>query len=188
MERNSEYIADDRTANPEYFEWLKSMTEEEFAQRIEKLKSQEGVPVIKKAEIEDLQYLVSLALELWPGHTTDDLTAKFSEILAKEDAAFFLAYEGGAPIGFAQCQLRHDYVEGTKTSPVGYLEGIFVSEPYRKQGIAKWLLAACESWAKEKGCAEFASDCELTNNESLRFHLSMEFEEANRIICFTKKL
>lgn len=143
---------------------------------------------MKKATADDLKALVHLALELWPGHTTDDLTAEFSEILAKEDAAFFFAYEGDAPIGFAQCQLRHDYVEGTKTSPVGYLEGIFVSEPHRKQGIAKQLLAACESWAKEKGCVEFASDCELTNNESLRFHLSMGFEEANRIICFMKKL
>lgn len=40
MERNNEYIADDRTANPEYFEWLKNMTEEEFAQHIENLKKQ----------------------------------------------------------------------------------------------------------------------------------------------------
>jgi aminoglycoside 6'-N-acetyltransferase I len=71
---------------------------------------------------------------------------------------------------------------------VGYLEGIFVSEPYRKKGIARQLLTACEGWAKEKGCTEFASDCELTNIQSLRFHQSIGFEEANRIICFTKKL
>ena len=91
-------------------------------------------------------------------------------------------------MGFAQCQLRRDYVEGTETSPVGYLEGIYVVEECRKKGIAGALLDACESWAREKGCAEFASDCELENAQSLRFHLSMGFEEANRIICFTKKL
>lgn len=38
------------------------------------------------------------------------------------------------------------------------------------------------------GCREFASDCELTNEESLRFHLGTGFTEANRIICFTKPL
>lgn len=70
---------------------------------------------MKKSTADDLKDLVHLALELWPGHAAGD----FSEILAREDAAFFLAYEGGAPIGFAQCQLRHDYVEGTQTSPVG---------------------------------------------------------------------
>ena len=29
--------------------------------------------------------------------------------------------------GFAQGQLRYDYVEGTDNSPVGCLEGIFVA-------------------------------------------------------------
>ena len=42
--------------------------------------------------------------------------------------------------------------------------------------------------AKEKGCTEFASDCELDNAESLRFHLALGFMEANRIICFRKEL
>lgn len=143
---------------------------------------------MKKATVNDLKDLVCLGLELWPSHTAGDLTAEFAELLAKEDAAFFLAYDNGKPIGFAQCQLRRDYVEGTESSPVGYLEGIFVSETHRKRGIARELLAACECWVKEKGCAEFASDCQLNNTESLRFHLSMGFEEANRIICFTKKL
>ena len=92
------------------------------------------------------------------------------------------------PVGFAQCQLRHDYVEGTESSPVGYLEGIYVAEEYRKHGIARELLSVCETWAKGKGCAEFASDCELENTQSLQFHLNVGFEEANRIICFTKKL
>ena len=102
-----------------------------------------------------------------------------------DEAAFFLA-EGGT--GFAQCQLRHDYVEGTDSSPVGYLEGIFVEESHRHRGLAKKLLTACEEWAREQGCREFASDCELDNTGSLAFHLSMGFAEANRIICLTKKL
>ena len=61
-------------------------------------------------------------------------------------------------------------------------------EACRKQGIAKKLLDACEEWAKSMGCLEFASDCELDNVQSLQFHLNVGFEEANRIICFTKKL
>ena len=89
---------------------------------------------------------------------------------------------------FAQCQLRHDYVEGTETSPVGYLEGILVEEAYRHKGYAKELLRECEQWAKSKGCTEFASDCELENEESLRFHMAMQFEEANRVICFRKDI
>ena len=140
--------------------------------------------MIKKASIEDLDTLTGLALKLWPEHTYDALRRDLEPILMGQDAAFFLA----DAVGFAQCQLRRDYVEGTESSPVGYLEGIFVAPEHRHRGIARQLLAACEAWAKDRGCREFASDCELHNTDSLRFHLSNGFTEVNRIICFVKEL
>ena len=144
--------------------------------------------MIRKATVSDLTDLAELACRLWPDHTQLEMQKEFACILSERTAAFFLAFEQERAVGFAQCQLRHDYVEGTDSSPVGYLEGIYVADGYRKQGIAKALLKACENWAKTKGCSEFASDCELSNLQSLHFHLSMGFEEANRIVCFTKKL
>ena len=144
--------------------------------------------MIRKAEVHDLTTLAELAYQLWPDHMVEEMHSEFAEMIAKPDAAFFLAYAEETAVGFAQCQLRHDYVEGTDSSPVGYLEGIYVTDDYRKQGFARELLAACENWAKEKGCTEFASDCELSNTQSLQFHLNVGFEEANRIICFTKKI
>ena len=144
--------------------------------------------MIRKAEIKDLAILAELACQLWPNHTVEEMRVAYAQIIEKPDAAFFLAFAQETAVGFAQCQLRCDYVEGTDSSPVGYLEGIYVAEACRKQGVAKALLTACESWAKTKDCSEFASDCELTNTQSLQFHLRMGFEEANRIICFTKML
>ena len=143
---------------------------------------------IRKAENMDLPVLAELACRLWPHHSLPEMREDVGQILEKPDAAFFLAWDSDTAVGFAQCQLRHDYVEGTETSPVGYLEGIYVAEGYRKQGLARRLLSACETWAKVQGCREFASDCELDNAQSLRFHLKAGFEEANRIICFTKKI
>lgn len=113
---------------------------------------------------------------------------RFLELAMNDEAVCFIKYADDKPIAFAQCQLRHDYVEGTGSSPVGCLEGIFVSEGYRKKGYAAELLSECEKWAREKGCTEFAGDCELDNEDSFRFHMSMGFEEVNRIICFRKKL
>ena len=141
-----------------------------------------------QAAFSDAAAVAALALQLWPDHDTRELQIEFESLLTDEGSAVFLACVDETPVGFAQCQLRHDYVEGTSSSPVGYLEGIFVMPVYQKQGIARVLLSSCESWAKERGCSEFASDCELDNQDSLRFHLSVGFEEANRIICFTKKL
>lgn len=144
--------------------------------------------MICKAQLFDASVVAELAAKLWPSATIESLVEEFHEFLVQEDSATYLYIINNIPVGFAQCQLRRDYVEGTETSPVGYLEGIYVEPGYRKQGCGKALVAACESWAKDKGCTEFASDCELQNSNSLAFHLHSGFAEANRIICFTKKL
>ena len=144
--------------------------------------------MIRKATLEDVPQLVSLAIQMWKSHTVEDLTKIFCEHIRKGKNIIFLAISEEHIVGFAQCGLRFDYVEGTDSSPVGYLEGIFVLEEYKKRGYAKELLGECQNWAKDQGCLEFASDCELDNEDSLKFHLKMGFAEANRIICFTKSL
>lgn len=143
--------------------------------------------MIIQAKKEDIPAVSALAAQLFSSPVAE-LTEEFLELLDSGKCALFLLFVDGRPAGFAQCQLRHDYVEGTDTSPVGYLEGIFVLPEVRGQGYAKELLAQCEQWSKAQGCTEFASDCELDNTGSLAFHLKMGFTEANRIICFTKKL
>lgn len=144
--------------------------------------------MIKRARDNDTRHLAGLAIQMWQDHTLEELEADFTEIMQREDAALFLYYEGDLPVGFAQCQLRCDYVEGTDTSPVGYLEGILVEEGHRCKGYARELLKECEKWAKKKGCSEFASDCEADNEGSLYFHRAVGFAEVNRVICFAKKL
>ncbi|MCH5314858.1 MAG: GNAT family N-acetyltransferase [Eubacterium sp.] len=144
--------------------------------------------MIKKAKVEDAEKIANLAILMWNSNSVNELTDEFTNFLSHESGQIFLKYHQDELVGFAQCQLRYDYVEGTNTSPVGYLEGIFVKESYRHNGYAKELLSECEKWAKQKGCLEFASDCELNNDNSFNFHMNMGFEEANRIICFVKEL
>ena len=144
--------------------------------------------IFRKATVADAETLAGMAAALFHHEDVQALREEFEALARDEEAACFLAEEEGMAVGFAQCQLRHDYVEGTDTSPVGYLEGIYVKAPFRRRGVAGQLLRACEAWAGRMGCTELASDCELNNMDSLSFHLRMGFEEANRIICFTKKL
>ncbi|MBS5852830.1 MAG: GNAT family N-acetyltransferase [Staphylococcus sp.] len=143
---------------------------------------------IKRIQIDDIEKIVFLVKKLFTNTPIDKLRNELIQDLVKKDIAIFVCYLKNEIIAFAQCQLRYDYVEGTNSSPVGYLEGIYVEPMYRKQGIAKKLLEECEKWSLKKGCTEFASDCELNNSISFNFHLSVGFEEANRIICFRKKL
>ena len=144
--------------------------------------------MVVRAKKEDALAVAGLAVQMWEDNVPEGLAAELSDVIDSDEGVIFVAKENEKIVGFAQCQLRHDYVEGTESSPVGYLEGVFVKEECRNQGIAKELLQACENWALEKGCHEFASDCELENQTSLKFHMSVGFEEANRVICFTKRL
>lgn len=141
------------------------------------------ISVMDRARIGDA---AKLANRLWDEDA--ERAKEFEACLQQQDFVIFLAYEAAVPVGFAQCQLRRDYVEGCDTSPVGYLEGIYVDENVRGAGVARALLSQCEAWAKQKGCTEFASDCELDNEASIRFHAKVGFTEQNRIVCFKKTL
>jgi aminoglycoside 6'-N-acetyltransferase I len=142
---------------------------------------------IRKATPADSMALANLASRMWD-HDPEELEPEFASLTASDEAACFLAWNDNQPIGFAQCQLRHDYVEGCDTSPVGFLEGIYVEAEHRFNGVARALLSACEDWARSVGCSEFASDCELDNHDSLAWHLKSGFAEVNRTIWFAKKL
>lgn len=144
--------------------------------------------MVIRAQDHDIDKAVALALELWPDHTPAGLKGELSPLILGDDGAVFLLMLDGRPCGFAQCQLRRDYAEGTSTSPVGYLEGLYIRPEYRGGGWGRVLVRHCEAWAREKGCDEFASDCELDNIGSLAFHLKSGFSEAGRIICFVKRL
>ena len=139
-----------------------------------------------KASLNDLQTVSEMATELWPKYSFDQMQKKYRKLLLNKDLAVFLYMIGDKYAGFAQCQLRYDYIEGSVDSPIGYLEGLYIKEKYRHRGIGGQLLKASEDWAKSRGCKEFASDCDLVNDKSLIFHKSAGFAETNRIICFTK--
>jgi Acetyltransferases len=143
---------------------------------------------ICKAKIEDSKMVAELFHNMWRGSDINDLQTELLAKITTNESEIFIAYNDDIPVGVAQCGLRKDYVEGTSSTPVGYLEGIYVIEKFRNNGIAAMLCKECEAWALTIGCKEFASDCELNNRESLEFHLSVGFTEANRIICFAKKI
>lgn len=143
---------------------------------------------IIKAGAEEKRQAAEMLMQLWPCETIEERIETAEEYILGDEKAALLAYDGDVAVGIALCSLRHDYVEGTEASPVGYLEGVYTQESCRGKGVARQLLQAAQQWAKGKGCKEFASDCELDNTDSLAFHLACGFREANRIICFVKEL
>ena len=111
------------------------------------------------------------------------------QVAAPKRFVQFIASSGsGEPLGFAEAAIRTDYVNGTETSPVGFLEGIYVVAESRCQGIAATLVDAVIAWARDAGCRELASDALLANELSHRVHRALGFEETERVVYFRKSI
>ncbi|MGD9901347.1 MAG: aminoglycoside 6'-N-acetyltransferase [Spirochaetales bacterium] len=141
-----------------------------------------------RANKDSKETLLSLMQMLYKNHTREDLLLELEGLFKDKNQIFFLAYSDEIPVGFCHFSLRYEYVESAKTSPVGYLEGIFVIQEYRKQHIAKALYLECEKFAKENGIKEIASDCDLDNRVSKKVHEKLGFSVANKNIHFIKTI
>ncbi|NLB27550.1 MAG: GNAT family N-acetyltransferase [Clostridiaceae bacterium] len=145
--------------------------------------------VFREAGIKDLDLVTELLARLFTCHGQGELREENRRILQSQDEIIWLASLGDTPVGAAHVAVRHEYVEGAPEGCVsGYLEAIYVLPAYRFKGIARQLVLQCEGWSKEKGCKVLASDCELDNLTSERFHKKTGFVEVSRNIHFIKVL
>ena len=125
---------------------------------------------------------------MWP-QARDVQFQEIDEILARADHAGFLARDAaGRAVGFAEASLRHDYVSDCETSPVGFLEGIYVAPDARRQGVAKALVDQVVAWTRAKGCSELASDAAIDNLASHQMHAALGFSETARVVFFKRVL
>ncbi len=132
---------------------------------------------------------LQLRMDLWPADRVDHLQ-EMQELCAQPGRyAQLVAYSSlGEPQGLVEVALRSDYVNGTDSSPVGFLEGLYVDPAFRKQGVAAMLVKTAEQWVREQGCTEMASDALLDNTTSHAMHRALGFEETERVVYFRKLL
>ncbi len=142
---------------------------------------------VRRAVPGDATAWAQLRLGLWPDadETVDDL----AQSLARPDGAVFLACtpEGNA-VGFAEVGLRCDYVNGTHSSPVGFLEGWYVRPEWQGGSAGRTLLAEVKAWTLAKGCSELASDSRLEEAGAHAAHRACGFEETERVVYFRMPL
>lgn len=142
------------------------------------------IPANKFREAEWLE----LRLRLWPKHTRSELKQEIRRILRSGREAAFLAIDvDGNVAGFAEVSVR-EHVDGCRTRPVGYLEGIYVRPGFRKKGIASQLVRRGESWAAARGCREMGSDTAIDGRQSIAFHRAFGFRITERQVVFLKNI
>ncbi len=147
--------------------------------------------LIRPATSQDLPSWTALRAQLWPDTAPEvhhDEAASWLTTSPDQTIALVAISPETGICAFAEAGLRHDHVNGCDTSPVGFLEGIYVSPDKQKTGLGRRLVDAVEAWARARGCRELASDADLDNHDSIAFHGTTGFEETARVVCFRKQL
>jgi aminoglycoside 6'-N-acetyltransferase I len=142
---------------------------------------------VRPVKLSDHEQWLSLRMALWPECPADQ---QLAEMLSYGDfGGSQIAFVAGVGrlSGFIEASLRQT-AAGCATSPVGYIEGIFVKPDYRRRGVGRALVAAAEEWAASRGCTEMASDCLFDNSASELFHRKLGYCVTERLIHFRRSL
>ena len=143
----------------------------------------------QRARTIDIPQLLLLAGKLWPHATAAELKREFVEsIRGRSKTVIVLRADDQTIVAFIILSIRNDYVEGSSSSPVAYVEGIFVDSRHRRAGIGRDLIGQAERWAKSHKCRQLASDTEIHNRRSRAFHQRVGFTDANHVVCYIKNL
>ncbi len=145
--------------------------------------------LIRASKLTDRDELVRMRLCLWP----DSDASEADNVLARlnsgsiASAVFVAERSNGCLCGFAEIGAR-PFAEGCQSSPVAYLEAIWVDPDARRCSVALSLVQQAQRWARAQGFTELASDCEIDNAASQAFHRAAGFAEVGRSVCFRREL
>jgi aminoglycoside 6'-N-acetyltransferase I len=149
---------------------------------------------IRPARAGDEDRLLEMHSLLWPDTPLADLREETLAGINQSSAGtlpttmLVAEDEAGALTGFVAAGLRSHADGCNPERPVGFVEGWFVREPFRGQGIGAALIRAAEDWARAQGCREMASDALVDNQPSLDAHRALGFEVVDRCVHFRKDL
>jgi GNAT superfamily N-acetyltransferase len=134
----------------------------------------------------DVEAWVDMRHRLWPDHEREELVGETVDWIHGK-LGIFIAETGDGLVGFAEVTM-HDRAPGCTTSPVGYLEGWWVEPNHRRKGIGTALLDASDTWSRERGATEFASDAHADNEASRLAHTAAGFVEKRAVVHFHKQI
>ena len=149
---------------------------------------------VRQGKVSDQHQLAAMRHLLWPDATTEDHRKELEAILHSGRygtlpmAILVSEGEDSGLTGFLEVGLR-SHADGCDTAqPVGFVEGWFVNEASRNQGIGRALMRSAEQWARTQGCLEIASDTWIDDEMSIDAHQALGFEVVDRCVHFRKSL
>lgn len=143
---------------------------------------------IKIVETDYMKPWLKLRKDLWPHCSEDTHVKQMQEYLRNPTKKIALiATSNSLSLGFLEASIKEE-AEGCRDGKVGYLEGLYVLPNYRRHGIASSLTLEAEAWCFSKGCRYIASDTQLNNELSIKFHEDHGYKVTKKLIHFIKDL
>ena len=131
---------------------------------------------------------LALRLALWPEASAAEHLEGMADALRRGHYVRLAVSSGGVAMGFIEASKRADYVNGTSSSPVAFIEGLYVAPASRREGVARALVSSVEHWAASEHCRELASDSLIDNATAHAVHRALGFVETERVVYFCKAL
>ncbi len=144
---------------------------------------------IEFAQETSLNQIATLRALLWPSLSAEQHLERLRKLSQRLSYLSLIALsDEGKAIGFAEAALRTDHVNGCSSSPVLFLEGVFVVPEARGHGVGRALIEYIADWGRAAGCSKMASDTAIANHAGQAFHLASGFAETERVVFFKRKL
>ena len=149
---------------------------------------------IRAARLTDCERLAVMFHALWPAGSVEEHGKEVRAILdgtAKLTlpiAVLVAEGRGDGVVGFVEVDLRSHADGCDPAQPVGYIEGWYVAEEYRRSGVGAKLIAAAEDWSRGFGCVEMGSDAVIDNVVSQSAHAALGYEVVDRCVHYRKRI
>lgn len=130
--------------------------------------------LIRVATESDLESLLTMGQQLHEVESAyeplltfsiDKARQRYERAFANPNALFLIAESTNRPVGYLYAHAQQ--IEYFSTDQLECeIEVVFVSEPFRGQGVAGQLIDACIAWAKDKNIFRFSSGIYARNTAS----------------------
>ena len=149
---------------------------------------------IRAARQGDEDEIARLCVQLWPDGSFAEHRGEIKDLIDSGmhgtlPGTILVAMDADERLaGFIEVGLR-SHADGCDVARnVGFVEGWFVREEMRGQGIGRDLMQAAEEWSRTQNCHEIASDALVDNVASQEAHTTLGFEIVDRCVHFRKGL
>ena len=137
-----------------------------------------------KIKLEDFPAWKQMRIELYSALDNDYHNEEMETINSSDQwYCRLIKNDADEVMGIIEISYRN-IVDGCISSPVPYIEGLYLYPQYRRNGYGTEILKMIVTWCKKQGYTELATDAQIINTKAHKFYLSSGFEETDRVVEF----